>query len=170
MESKEVNMGSNYNYTIHLDSQNSSSLAEDMSDNSIAKDKRLEKISEEKIKRILLVEDDEITQDVIILFLKDIYQVDIAADTASAIDAVKKKNYAAVLMDINLGRGKSGIEVTKEIRKMPDCEHLPIIAVTAFASKGDKEEFLAAGCNYYIAKPFSKEEIRNLLASIRFRQ
>jgi CheY-like chemotaxis protein len=118
------------------------------------------------IKKILLVEDDVITQDVIRFFLKDLYSVDIANNAESAMEFVYANKYNAILMDINLGKGKSGIEITKDIRKVEGYENIPIIAETAFAMRGDKEEFLAAGCDYYIAKPFSKEEIRNILLAV----
>lgn len=136
----------------------------DTSVNSSTNHKRFQ--TAEPMKKILLVEDDPITQDVIKLFLKGLYIVDIASNAISALKFAHQHKYYAVLMDINLGKGKNGIEVTKEIRKISGCERLPIIAETAFAMKGDKEEFLAAGCNYYISKPFNKEEIRNLLASL----
>jgi two-component system, cell cycle response regulator DivK len=70
-------------------------------------------------------------------------------------------------MDINLGKGKSGVDVTKEIRNMPGNEDVPIIAETAFAMRGDREEFLAAGCNYYLAKPFTREEILRIMDKIK---
>jgi CheY-like chemotaxis protein len=117
-------------------------------------------------KKILLVEDDLITQDVIRFFLKDLYKVDIANNAETAMELVRANKYNAILMDINLGKGKSGIEITRDIRKIEGYENIPIIAETAFAMRGDKEEFLAAGCDYYIAKPFSKEEIRDILLAV----
>jgi CheY-like chemotaxis protein len=119
-----------------------------------------------RIKKILLVEDDVITQDVIRFFLKDLYSVDVANNADTAMEFVNVNKYNAILMDINLGKGKSGIEITKDIRKVEGYENIPIIAETAFAMRGDKEEFLAAGCDYYIAKPFSKEEIRNIILAV----
>lgn len=122
--------------------------------------------SQKTTKKILLVEDDLITQDVIRFFLKDLYTVDIANNADTAMEFIHKNKYRAILMDINLGKGKSGIEITKDIRKIEGYENIPIIAETAFAMRGDKEEFLEAGCDYYIAKPFSKEDIRNILLAI----
>ena len=82
------------------------------------------------------------------------------------MELVHSNKYNAILMDINLGKGKSGIEITKDIRKIAGYEKIPIIAETAFAMRGDKEEFLSAGCDYYISKPFSKEDIRNIMLAI----
>ncbi len=117
--------------------------------------------------KLLIVEDDLITQDVLSFFLQDMFVFDYAATFDEAIIKVKENDYLAVLMDINLGRGKNGLHVTSEIRKMKGKENLPIIAQTAFAMKGDKEEFLAAGCDYYISKPFTKAELREILIEIK---
>ena len=72
-----------------------------------------------------------------------------------------------MLLDINLGRGGNGLNIIKGIRKISGCEKLPVIAETAFAMRGDKEEFISAGCNYYIGKPFGKAEIEALLNEVR---
>ena len=65
-------------------------------------------------------------------------------------------------MDINL-RGISGLEAAQNIRKMKGYEKIPIIALTAYAMVGDREEFLRNGCTHYLSKPFSKEELNNIL-------
>ena len=116
---------------------------------------------------ILLVEDDLITQEVIKLFLTDSFEIDLAINAEEALNKVRNNEYHAVLMDINLGRGLNGIHVTKEIRRLPGVKSkLPIVAQTAFAMKNDREEFINAGCDYYLAKPFSKEELKNVLSQI----
>ncbi|MDP2036686.1 MAG: response regulator [Ignavibacteria bacterium] len=123
-----------------------------------------------KLKKVLVVEDDQITQEVLGLFLQDMFELDYAASADEAIELVRANDYMAVLMDINLGRGKNGLHVTKEIRNMKGKENLPIIAQTAFAMRGDKEEFLDAGCDYYLSKPFTKEELRDILLEIKSKQ
>ena len=49
------------------------------------------------------------------------------------------------------------------LRQNPDYSDVPVIALTAYAMIGDKEEFLAAGCDYYLAKPFSKANLMEVL-------
>ncbi len=66
-------------------------------------------------------------------------------------------------MDINLGRGPSGIEITKLIRKMELNSETPIIAFTAFALDGDRTIFIDAGCTDYLTKPTTKDELRNVV-------
>ncbi|MEW6652803.1 MAG: response regulator [Bacteroidota bacterium] len=117
-------------------------------------------------KKLLVVEDDLVTQEVFGFFLQDMFELDYASTAEEAIAKVKENDYLAVLMDINLGKGKNGLQVTAEIRRMEGKENLPIIAQTAFAMRGDKEEFLGSGCDYYLSKPFTKEELRQILIEI----
>lgn len=118
--------------------------------------------------RILLVEDDPITNEVVQVYLKKKYFVDIALTEQQAISLIKTQKYFAVLLDINLGRGGNGLNVLKEIRKTPGLESLPVIAETAFAMKGDSQEFLDAGCNYYLSKPYIQPDLLEILDKIEY--
>jgi CheY-like chemotaxis protein/two-component sensor histidine kinase len=119
-----------------------------------------------KLPEILVVEDDAINQQVIKLYIKSVCAMELAENADDAIKKVKEKNYSAILMDINLGRNSSGLEATKEIRKLDNYKHTPIVAITAFAMAGDKEEFLKAGCTHYLAKPFNRKTLVQLIEEI----
>lgn len=71
-----------------------------------------------------------------------------------------------IFMDINLRRGLDGKQATQEIRKIKGYETIPIVATTAYAMPGDKEEFLAAGCSHYLSKPFTKQSVLSLVEDI----
>lgn len=114
-------------------------------------------------KTILVVEDDDINLSVIVAFLSKEYNIESATNGLEALEKASQKKYDAILMDINLGSGITGIEVTQTLRKNPDYANTPIIAITAFAMDGDKEEFLAGGCSDYISKPFTRQEILALM-------
>ncbi len=114
--------------------------------------------------KVLIVEDDQISKEVMSMFLKGIYDIDQASTADGALELVNNNVYSAILMDVNLGRGKTGLDLTKIIKAMPEHKEVPIIAITAFAMKGDKEEFLSVGMDYYMSKPFSREE---LLATLK---
>jgi len=64
-----------------------------------------------------------------------------------------------ILMDINLGKSKNGLYATAEIRKLENYRTTPIIAMTAYAMAGDREEFISKGCTGYISKPFEKNQL-----------
>jgi len=115
---------------------------------------------------VLLVEDNKENTDVISYFIKNIANVDIAVDGPAAVGKAKENAYKIILMDINLGLGMNGIEATKRIRLIPGYESTPIVAVTAYAMVGDSDIFLNAGCTHYISKPFSKQEMLDLLRKI----
>lgn len=112
---------------------------------------------------LLVVEDDDINLSVIQTFLSKEYNVDAAMNGLEALEKANAKKYDAILMDINLGSGITGIEVTKKLRNNSDYASTPIIAITAFAMDGDKEEFLDAGCTDYISKPFTRSELLALM-------
>lgn len=117
-------------------------------------------------KRILLVENDKVSAVLVRTYISKHYDVDTVAKGSDAVVKAEMYKYDAVLMDINLGEGMTGVEATQEIKKLKGYENVPIIAVTAFAMETDKDEFLKYGCSHYIAKPFDKSELLNLLNSI----
>jgi CheY-like chemotaxis protein len=110
--------------------------------------------------KLLIVEDDEISKEVVSLFLSGQYDIDSTSNAAQALKFVEQNQYAAILMDINLGRGMTGIDLTKKIKEYENYKKVPIVAITAFAMRGDKEEFISSGFDYYLAKPFTREELR----------
>lgn len=65
-----------------------------------------------------------------------------------------------ILMDINLP-DIDGLEATIRIKQRPELRHIPIVALTANAMHGDRERFIAAGCDGYLAKPVTKNELLN---------
>ena len=116
--------------------------------------------------QVLLIEDDEPTANIVRFYLSETCKTDWAGNAKTAISMAEKKNYSAILVDINLGFGMNGIEAINEIKKIKGYSSIPIIAVTAYALYGDREKFLSQGCTHYISKPFKKEEITELLDKV----
>ncbi|MES2513566.1 MAG: ATP-binding protein [Bacteroidota bacterium] len=115
-----------------------------------------EKIDLSKL-NILLVEDNVINQRVVMFELnKWKINTDLAENGADAIEKLKYKPYALILMDIAMP-GMDGIEATQYIRtKLPEpAKSTPIVAMTASALAGEKEKCFAVGMNDYISKPFN---------------
>ncbi|MCE1166162.1 MAG: ATP-binding protein [Bacteroidetes bacterium] len=117
-------------------------------------------------KKILLVENDKVSAVLVKTYISKSYEVTTVTNGFDAVKSARENMFDAVLMDINLGEGLTGIQATQEIKNMKGYESVPIIAVTAFAMETDKDEFLKVGCSHYIAKPFDKSELLNLLNSI----
>ncbi len=105
---------------------------------------------------ILVVEDNQVNLDLIKVYLNEVCNIDSTRDGFSAIQMASAKKYGAILMDINLGPAMDGLKTAKEIRKIEGYEHIPIIAVTGYATEDDRKRILDEGLDYHIPKPFSK--------------
>jgi len=117
--------------------------------------------------RILLAEDSLVNIKIVLWFLRKLgYHADVAFNGIEAVDALKRRMYDAVLMDAEMPE-MDGRQATMLIRRdFPSHQQPNIIAMTANAKPGDREEFLSIGMNDYIAKPIKMEDmIRVLLAS-----
>lgn len=108
---------------------------------------------------VLLIEDDDPSATIVKFYLGETCRVDRASDGKTAVEMARTKRYSALLVDINLGADMNGIETITIIKQLPGYELVPVIAVTAYAMYGDREEFLNLGCNDYLSKPFDKKEI-----------
>lgn len=111
---------------------------------------------ETKKKRILLVEDNPISQNVEMKILREVgYSVEAVSNGIEAIKAVKEKHFDLILMDVEM-EGMDGIQATQEIRSLEEpISKIPIIAVTAHSSMKDRERCLSSGMDDYIAKPIN---------------
>ncbi|HET7791511.1 MAG TPA: response regulator [Gemmatimonadales bacterium] len=109
--------------------------------------------------RVLLAEDNKVNQQVAVAMLvKRGHQVEVVGDGRAAVDAVRRRRYDAVLMDIQMPE-MDGFEATHAIRALPDGGAIPIIALTAHALSGERERCLAQGMSGYLAKPFKGHEL-----------
>ena len=116
--------------------------------------------------KILFVDDDKIACYYIKKVLNNLYKLDIVNSGDEALSSVKKNSYDILLIDINLGRGIDGLELMQTIKKLKNYSSTPVVAVTAYASKSDKDEFLSKGFTHYLSKPFTSSELKDLLAEI----
>jgi signal transduction histidine kinase/ActR/RegA family two-component response regulator len=115
--------------------------------------------------RLLVVEDNVANQHVALWMLEHLgYGADVVSDGVEALRAIDAKPYAAVLMDCHMPE-MDGFELVAEIRRRErdTGAHLPIIAMTADAMKGDRERCLGAGMDDYLAKPVHTESLALVL-------
>ena len=119
-----------------------------------------------KLPEVLYVEDDQVAYSLAKILLRDICIIDGAMTAVQALQMVALKQYTAIMMDINLGRGEDGVETTKRIRKIASYADTPILAITAFASDKDRVEFLAGGFSHYISKPFGNRQLIDIMLEI----
>ena len=110
-------------------------------------------------RKILLVEDNPATVDVIQKELEFLgYDSIIAEDGKEGVDKAVSQMPDLIIMDISLPK-MDGLEATTMIRQNPKTKSIPVLAATARALPGDKEKCLQAGCDDYIAKPFTHREL-----------
>ncbi len=106
-------------------------------------------------KKVLVVEDNDLNMKLFCDLLEaNDYETIQTKDGMAALELARKHSPDLILMDIQLPE-VSGLEVTKWMKEDDDLRHIPIIAVTAFAMKGDEEKIREGGCEAYIAKPIS---------------
>ena len=121
--------------------------------------------------KILLVEDNEMNRDMLSRRLtKRGYEVVIAVDGAEGVAKARSERPDLILMDMSLPV-LHGWDATRELRKDPETQSIPVIALTAHAMSGDREKALEAGCNDFDTKPFELprllEKMEKLLAGSR---
>ena len=116
------------------------------------------------MKRILVVEDTEDNRQIIRDLLTSAgYEMIEAVDGGQGVAMAGEHKPDLILMDMQLPV-LDGYEATRRIKADPALAHIPVIAVTSYALAGDEAKTKAAGCNAYVAKPFSP---RQLLAKVR---
>jgi len=120
--------------------------------------------------KILIVEDNPQNMRVVQLALRPHgYALLQATDGEEALEIATRHEPDLIIMDIQLPK-MNGLEVTRRLRQMPAFKYMPIIAVTAYAMKGDEKKTMEAGCNAYLTKPVNTRELPKIVADLLLRQ
>jgi CheY-like chemotaxis protein len=113
---------------------------------------------------ILIVDDNPLNVKLVrVLLLTSGYDVRTCADAEAALETLRSFRPRAILMDIQLP-GMDGLELTRRLKADPETRDITIIALTAYAMKGDEEKARAAGCDGYLTKPIDTAVFPSLLA------
>ena len=117
--------------------------------------------------KVLVVEDTPLNMELVTDILESQgFTVDKAENGEEAIKKAKSDAYDLILMDISLP-GIDGIEATKAIKSEPEYRDVPVIALTAFAMRGDRERLLGAGFKDYVPKPIDVPEFIERMGKYR---
>ena len=116
---------------------------------------------------VLVIEDNAANLTLATFLLESVGHTVLAArDAEAGLTLARDKQPNLILMDIQLP-GMDGLEATAMLKRDPATRAIPVIALTAFAMKGDEERILAAGCDGYIAKPMRyKDFLREIAARL----
>lgn len=116
--------------------------------------------------KILIVEDNSRNMRLIEMVLGSKgYTLLTATDGQEALDTATRERPDLIIMDIQLPK-VSGLEVTRRLRNTPLFSHTPIIAITAYAMKGDEEKAIDSGCNVYLPKPIDTRQLPRVIAEM----
>jgi len=88
-----------------------------------------------------------------------------ATNGGEALDMAIRERPDLIIMDIQLPK-VTGLAVTRKLRGIPEFRHIPIIAITAYAMKGDEEKVIGAGCNAYLPKPINTRKLPGMIAAM----
>jgi CheY-like chemotaxis protein len=114
--------------------------------------------------RILIVDDNPTNLKLVTYLVRaNGYEVTTAGDAGEAMAAIASSRPALILMDLQLP-GIDGLELTRRLKADSATRDIKIIAVTAYAMKGDQEKALAAGCDAYVTKPIDTRALPALIA------
>ncbi len=115
---------------------------------------------------ILVVEDNDRNRRLLKILLRSKgYNVIEATTGEEAMNCLREQKPDLILMDIQLPK-VDGLALTREIKSDVETRNIPIIAVTAYSMKGDKERILEAGCNMYVSKPINTRELPLLIEEL----
>jgi two-component system, sensor histidine kinase len=114
-------------------------------------------------KKILIIEDNIETQLIFKIYLRDKYVLEIADTAEKGLELLNKNLFDILLLDINLPGDLSGEDVIEKVKKDYKLEKIPVIVVTAYALKGDREKYLGLGADEYISKPVNKSTLLGIV-------
>ena len=116
--------------------------------------------------RCLYIEDQVDSQILFKVQMKELKEIKFAVSFEEALPLLDSDSFDFIVLDINLQGEYNGLDALKLIRKMPNYESVPIIAVTAYVLPGDKEKFIATGFSGFISKPIFREKMVDALTKI----
>ncbi|MEI7490878.1 MAG: response regulator [Bacteroidota bacterium] len=129
-------------------------------------EKKKAKSAGKKLPNVLIVEDNMVNSNLLQQYIKKYCHLFFSQTGQAAVEVAKREKLDAIFMDINLGKGMDGTQAMIEIRKQAGNENLPVIAVTGFAAREDREKFLEAGFDEFIAKPFERKDIASVIEAL----
>ena len=115
--------------------------------------------------RILVVEDDPHIQLLLRHLLRPWFELELAVTVDEALNMAARHAYDLFLIDINLGAGRTGVDLLWALRQMPSYRATPAVSCTAYALRGDRERFLSYGFDEHIDKPFEPRQLHEMLES-----
>lgn len=112
-----------------------------------------------KLGHILIIEDNRDTQLLLKYLLRPDYDIEIVSEFNEAIQHAGNSEFDLLLIDINLGEERTGVDLLHILRETDPYHDVPMIAITAYAMPGDYQRFINIGFDAYISKPFTRNDL-----------
>jgi len=127
-------------------------------------------MSEPSKPRLLAVEDNPETRMLLRYFLQEHFDLLLAATFDEALELARQEHAEVLLLDINLGEQRTGIDLLHELRERLTYRDTPAIAFTAYARPEDRDRFLQEGFDEYLTQPFTRQQLLKAIESARNRR
>jgi PAS domain S-box-containing protein len=112
---------------------------------------------------VLVVEDNALTRELINHHLDGYCDVEVVEGPDAALSLANEHSFDVLMLDIHLSAAADGVELLWQLRALPGYENAPAVALTAYALPSDRDQFLDAGFDYHLSKPFTKEQLLDVL-------
>lgn len=120
--------------------------------------------------KILIVDDNDLTRKLCrALLVRNGFEVEEAADGVAGLEAARREPPALILLDIQMPE-LDGLEVVRRLRDDPALREVPVVALTAYAMKGDREQMLAAGFVDYVSQPIDIDQFLEIVKRLTARR
>lgn len=123
-------------------------------------------MSEARTEHILVVEDNADTQILLRYLLESRFLLEAVTKVGDALEKTAEKTFDLLLVDINLGEERTGVDLLNILRKNDTYAQIPMVAITAYAMPGDSERFISMGFDGYVSKPFTRIELISAIDKI----
>lgn len=116
--------------------------------------------------RILIVEDNFVNIQILKEFLSNNFILEIARNAEIALKLLGEIRFDLILMDINLGKGINGLELTEIIKSKEVYKNVPIIGMTGYYLQEETDKLKSKGFNLFLFKPFNRNELINSIKNL----
>lgn len=123
-------------------------------------------MSEARTEHILVVEDNADTQILLRYLLESRFLLEVVTRVGDALEKTSERNFDLLLVDINLGEERTGVDLLNILRENDTYAQTPMVAITAYAMPGDYERFISMGFDGYVSKPFTRVELMSAIDKI----
>lgn len=116
--------------------------------------------------RVLVLEDNKDARRLLEKFLEGGFDASLTGEEKQALEMARENAFDVVLMDINLGGERTGVDALRALRHLSGYEQVPVVALTAYAITGDRERFLSHGFDGYLGKPLTKQDLYDTISRV----